>query len=142
MSWHKITRPLTMQIDPEVVEIGKIATDTYERENRPKGFAMMHATRGSIDGLNDTRLVYLSPVASELCRGKLAERWTLEPCDVPARDEPNAAWCFGDPLVRGWLKEKWEPTPEEAEYVTRAQMEQGIASGDASMATVYSDQTN
>ena len=141
MSWHKITLPLTLTIDPEVVEIGKIATDVYEREKRPEGFAMLHATRGSKDGLSDTRLVYLSPVASELCT-EIAERWTLEPCDVPARDEPNAAWCFGDPLVMGWLKEKWEPTPEEAEFVRRAQLEQGLTPDDFSMATVYSDQTN
>ena len=140
MSWHKITLPLTLTIDPEVVEIGKIATDVYERENRPKGFAMMHATRGSKDGMSDTRLVYLSPVASELCR-EIAERWTLEPCDVPARDEPNAAWCFGDPLVMGLLKEKWEPTEEEAEFVRRAQLEQGIAP-DVFEPTLYSEQTN
>jgi hypothetical protein len=116
MSWHKITLPLTMNIDPNVVEIGKLVTEVYERENRPEGFAMMHATRGSQGGLNDTRLVYLSPVASELSREVLAERWTLEPCDVPARDEPNAAWCFGDPYVRAELKEKWEPAETDWEF--------------------------
>lgn len=126
MSWHKITLPLTMHIDPEVVKIGNLARACYQRENKPAGFGVLHATRGSEDGMNDTRLVYLSPVASELCR-ELAELYTLEPCDVPARDEPNVAWVFGDPLVMGWLKDKWEPTPEEAEYARRASLEQGIA---------------
>ena len=112
MSWHKITLPLEMEIDPRVVEIGDLARACYQRENKPKGFGILHATRGSEGGLNDTRLVYLSPVASELC-SEIGELYTLEPCDVPARDEPDIAWVFGDPLVMGWLKDKWEPELEQ-----------------------------
>ena len=118
MSWHKITLPFRSDIDPRVVEIGDLARSIYERENRPAGFAMVHAARGDGSELNDTRLIYFSPVAAELCRSELPEHYTLEPCDVPARDEPMAAWVFGDPLVRNWLKEKWEP---EAEETTEAQ---------------------
>ena len=55
------------------------------------------------------------PVASELCT-EIAERYTLEPCDVPARDEPDAAFVFGDPLVKGWLKDKFEPEPGSVEW--------------------------
>jgi len=138
MSWHKITLPLTMHIDPEVVKIGDLARACYQRENKPAGFGVLHATRGSKDGMNDTRLVYLSPIASELCR-EIRKLYTLEPCEVPARDEPNVAWVFGDPLVMGWLKDKWEPTPEEAEYAYRANLEQGMA--DAAVAS-HSDQIN
>lgn len=112
MSWHKITLPLTMDIDPKVVEIGNLARACYERENKPEGFGMLHATRAGADDMNDLRLVYLSPVASELCT-EIAELYTLEPCDVPARDEPNVAWVFGDPRVMGQLKDKYQPTPEE-----------------------------
>ena len=103
MSWHKITLKLLPHIDPQVVEIGKLGWEVFERENKPAGFAMLHATRASETDMDDTFLVYLSPVASELCT-EIAERYTLEPCDVPARDEPDAAWVFGDPLVKGWLK--------------------------------------
>jgi hypothetical protein len=110
MQWHKITLPLTMEIDPQVVEIGNLAKECYERENRPEGFGMLHATRGSEGGLHDTRLVYLSPVASELC-SEIAELYPLEPCDVPACDEPNMAWVFGDARVMGQLKAKYEPAP-------------------------------
>ena len=115
MSWHKITLKLLPHIDPQVVEIGKLGWDVFERENKPAGFAMLHATRASETDMDDTFLVYLSPVASELCT-EIAERYTLEPCDVPARDEPDAAWVFGDPLVKGWLKDKFEPEPGSVEW--------------------------
>ena len=112
MSWHKITLPLTMEIDPQVVEIGNLARACYERENKPEGFGMLHATRAGADGISDLRLVYLSPVAAELCP-EIAELYTLEPCDVPARDEPNVAWVLGDPLVMGQLQDKYQPSAEE-----------------------------
>jgi hypothetical protein len=118
MSWHKITLPIPplKEIDPKVVEIGNLAMDRWEQENKPAGFGMFHATRGSKDSLeHDTRLVYLSPVASEVCREVLSERYVLEPCDVPARDEPGMIWVFGDPLVMGMLKETWEPEAEAAQ---------------------------
>ena len=117
MSWHKITLPITSinEIDPKVVEIGKLAWACYEKENKPAGFGMFHATRGSNPAEHDTRLVYLSPVAYEACREAIGERYTLEPCDVPARDEPGMIWVFGDPLVMGHLKDKWEPEAEKAQ---------------------------
>ena len=117
MSWHKITLPLmTFDIDPQVVEIGDLAREAYIRENQPKGFGMLHATRGSKAGHEDKFLVYLSPVAYELCGEKIGERYTLEPCDVPARDEPDIAWVFGDPLVKNELKDKFEPEPGTFEW--------------------------
>ena len=119
MSWHKITLPIpaTKEIDPNVVEIGELGKDCWERENRPAGFGMFHASRGSNHAEHDTRIVYLSPVASEVCREALTERYTLEPCDVPARDEPGMIWVFGDPTVMGMLKDKWEPEVTEAAQI-------------------------
>ena len=115
MSWYKITFPLaTTENDPKVVEIGKIAWDVFEKENKPAGFAMLHATRGSFDGLHDLRLVYLSPVAAELCK-EVAEKYTLEPCDVPSRFEPDIYWLFGDPLVKNELRDTFEPEPGTVE---------------------------
>ena len=116
MSWHKITLPIPSlkEIDPKVVEIGDLAKGYWERENHPAGFGMLHASRGDNPSEHDTRFIYLSPVASELCREELSEMYTLEPCDVPARDEPGIIWVFGDPLVMGWLKDKWEEPEAEA----------------------------
>lgn len=117
MSWHKITLPLiTDGIDPNVVEIGDMAKEIYARENKPAGFGMYHATRGSKGGHEDKFLVYLTPVASELCRETIGEKFTLEPCDTPARDEPDIAWVFGDPLTKNTLKDKFEPAPGTWEY--------------------------
>src|SRR6478609_11536304 len=83
MSWHKITLPIppTKEIDPKVVEIGDIAKDCYQTANKPAGFGMLHATRGSNPLEHDTRLVYLSPVAYEVCSEAIGEHYTLEPCD-------------------------------------------------------------
>jgi len=113
MSWHKITLPIPpmKEIDPKVVEIGDLARERWMGENKPAGFGMLHASRGSDPNEHDTRFVYLSPVATELCREALSD-YTLEPCDVPARDEPGIIWVFGDPLVMGMLKDKWEPEIE------------------------------
>lgn len=115
MSWQKITLPLTMEIDPNVVQIGKLGWAAYDRTNRPEGFAMFHATRGSKGDLDDKFIVYLSPVAAESCT-EIAESFTLEPCDVPARDEPNIAFVFGDPRVMSALKDKFEPEPGSVEW--------------------------
>lgn len=111
MSWHKITLPIPSmkEIDPKVVEIGDIAKACYERENKPAGFGMLHASRGDNPNEHDTRFIYLSPVASEMCGEAIGEHYTLEPCDVPARDEPGIIWVFGDPLVMGQLRDKYEP---------------------------------
>ena len=120
MSWHKITLPLTKHTDLRVVEIGDLAKECYERENRPAGFGMFHATRGSDPLEHDTRLIYLSPVAAEVCREAIGDRYTLEPCEVPFRDEPNMIWVFGDPLVMGYLRDKWDPEAEAAEAAQTA----------------------
>jgi hypothetical protein len=117
MSWHKISLPLMTDIDPKVVEIGNLAKDCYERAKRPEGFGMLHAARSKDGGLTGTRLVYLSPVASELC-SDVAERYELEACEVPARDEPDIKWVFGDPRVMGLLRDKYEPELESAEAVS------------------------
>ena len=137
MPWHKITLPLTMEIDPEVVRIGELAWDCFLKENRPDGFGMFHATRGSKGELDDKRLVYLTPVASELCR-EIAENYTLEPCETPARDEPNMAWVFGDPRAMGLLKEYFEPEPDSWEWQvaqeTAAAEAQAAAEAEAAIA--------
>ena len=114
MSWHKITLPISSmkEIDPKVVEIGDRVRERWLGENKPAGFGMLHASRGSDPNEHDTRFVYLSPVASELCSEVLNEDYPLEACDVPARDEPGMIWVFGDPLVMGMLKDKWEPEAE------------------------------
>lgn len=131
MSWHKITLPLlTHQIDPQVVEIGKWVWDIYEKENKPAGFAMFHATRGSERGLNDKMLVYLSPVATELCHEVVSEKYELEPCGLPARDEPNMAYVFGDPLVMGHLKVNFEPEPGTVEWDRHQEAQRKIREGE------------
>ena len=116
MSWHKITLPIPSMkdIDPKVVEIGDLVRECWIRENKPAGFGMLHASRGDNPEEHDTRFVYLSPVAYELCHEALGD-YTLEPCDVPARDEPGIIWVFGDPLVMGMLKDKWEDPEAEIE---------------------------
>jgi hypothetical protein len=101
--------------DPKVVEIGELVWACYEKENKPAGFGMLHASRGSNPDEHDTRIVYLSPVAYEVCRQAIGERYTLEACNVPACDEPNIIWVFGDPIVMGQLKDKWEPEAEKAQ---------------------------
>ena len=106
MSWHRIVLPFTTKIDPTVVKIGKLAWECYEKTNRPAGFAIFHATE-SQDGLNEKWVIYLSPVVASLCK-QLAESYTLEPCDIPARDEPNIAFVFGDPLIMGELQESYQ----------------------------------
>ena len=116
MSWHKITLPRILNaLDPKVLEIGKLGIEIWEKENKPAGFAMFHALRNSYGQLDDKFLVYLTPVASELCT-EIAERYPLEPCDVPARNEPGIAYVFGDPLMMGALKEEFEPEPGTIEW--------------------------
>jgi hypothetical protein len=101
------------EIDPKVVEIGDIAKACYAKENQPAGFGMLHASRGDNPNEHDTRFIYFSPVAYEVCREAIGDRYTLEPCDVPFRDEPGIIWVFGDPHVMGTLRDKYEPEPQE-----------------------------
>ena len=143
MSWHKITLPLSMEIDPNVVKIGDMAKAIFARENKPDGFGMFHATRGSKGGYEDKFLVYLTPVASELCRQEIGESFTLEPCDVPARDEPHMSWVFGDPRSKNLLKDKFEPPPGTFEWQIaedyKAQMAQMQAEWEAAQAAAAAE---
>jgi hypothetical protein len=142
MSWHKITLPLiTHMIDPNVVQIGDISKAIWQRENRPAGFAMFHATRGSEGELDDKLLIYLTPVAAELCASDIAAAgFTVEPCGVPARDEPNAAFVFGDPVTMSELKEYFEPEPGTIEWdraeALRKEFEEGQALYEAQVAEI------
>ncbi|HEY2963612.1 MAG TPA: hypothetical protein VGJ37_14410 [Pyrinomonadaceae bacterium] len=104
MSWNRILLPLKTETCPDTVEIGNLGWEVYRREKEPAGFAMFHATILSEDGQDDKRVVYLSPVASQLCEN-IAEKYSLEPCKTPARDEPNIAFVFGDPLMMGQLRD-------------------------------------
>ena len=104
MSWNRIVVPVSLETCPDTVEIGKLGWEVYRQENEPAGFAMFHATIGSEDGLNDQRIIYLSPVASSLCKN-IVEKYPFEPCKAPARDEPNIAFVFGDPRMMGQLRD-------------------------------------
>jgi hypothetical protein len=105
MSWHRILLPVTTNIDPNTVEVGKRAWECYEKENKPTGFAMFHATESGEDGQDEKFVIYLSPVAASLCSEVVAE-YTPEPCEVPHYNEPNIAFVFGDPRVMGELRQQ------------------------------------
>ena len=105
MSWQRIVLPFTTEINPDMVEIGKRAWECYNKDNKPAGWAMFHATEGP--GTGDDRdhfIVYFSPVAVESCREAVSNDYTLEPCDVPYDNEPNVAFVFGDPKVMAELR--------------------------------------
>lgn len=104
MSWNRILLPLEGETCPDTIEIGRLGWEVYRREQEPAGFAMFHATIVNEQGLNETRIVYLSPLASSLCEN-IAEKYSLEPCKAPARDEPNMAFVFGDPRMMGQLRD-------------------------------------
>jgi len=104
MSWNRIVLPLTGDTSHETVEIGNLGWEVYRREKEPAGFAMFHVTLLDEAGKEATRIVYLTPVASSLC-GNIAEKYGLEPCKAPARDEPNIAFVFGDPRMMGQLRD-------------------------------------
>jgi hypothetical protein len=104
MSWNRIVLPLNVEICPDTVKIGEMAWDCYRRANEPAGFALFHATDGPDDGDHDRRIVYFSPVASEVCR-EISEVYPFEPCRPPARDESNIAYVFGDPRMMGQLRD-------------------------------------
>jgi len=102
------------EIDPDVVQIGKLGWECYYREEKPVGFAMFHAARG-VGGTPEAKfLVYLSPVASKLCP-EIFESYTAEPCEVPYRDEQDIAFVFGDPRVMGELREGYVAEERQAE---------------------------
>jgi hypothetical protein len=104
MSWNRILLPLKIETCPNTVEIGNLGWEVYRQEKEPAGFAMFHATTGDGDGPDNQMIIYLSPVASSLCKN-IAEKYTLEPCKTPARDEPNIAFVFGDPRMMGQLRD-------------------------------------
>lgn len=103
MSWNRIVLPL---IDPcpQTIEIGNLGWEVYRQEKEPAGFAMFHATTGDENDPATQRIVYLTPVASSLCKN-IAEKYSLEPCKTPARDEPYIAFVFGDPRMMGQLRD-------------------------------------
>lgn len=104
-SWNRIVLPFTQEISPDMVAIGQMAWDCYHRAGDPDGFAMFHASEGPGDGEHDSWIVYLSPVASEVCQ-EISEKYPFEPCSrPPARDEPNMAYVFGDPRMKGQLRD-------------------------------------
>ena len=107
MSWNRIVLPLTGDTSPETVEIGNLGWEVYRQEQEPVGFAMFHVTHIDEQGREATRIVYLSPVASDLCQN-VAKKYSLEPCKVPARDEPNIAFVFGDPRMMGQLRDSMD----------------------------------
>ena len=125
MSWHKIEFPSTTETNPDVVNIGKLATDAFLRDDKPQGFGMFHAKRGIPDQPGSIIIVYLSPVASEMCP-EIMESYTWEPCEAPARDEQDMAWVLGDPWTKILLKEWFvepvlRPTAEEEELAAAQQ---------------------
>ena len=67
---------------------------------------MFHATQDA-DYENAKWIVYLTPVAASLCT-EIKESYTVEPCEVPARDEQHMAFVFGDPLMMGHLQDSYE----------------------------------
>lgn len=106
MSWNKILLSLQAENCSEtIVEIGNLAWECYRREKEPEGFAMFHATDSTENGgLGEEFIVYLSPIASSVC-DKISEKYPLEACNTPARDEPNMAFVFGDPRMMGKLRD-------------------------------------
>lgn len=109
MSWNRIVVPFTVDISPDLVEIGQMAWDCYRRAGEPKEFAMFHASEGPGTGDEKDRwIVYFTPLASEVCR-KISEKYPFQPCErPPARDEPNMAYVFGDPRMMGQLRDSVE----------------------------------
>jgi hypothetical protein len=108
MSWNRIVLPLRMEGCPDTVKIGEMAWECYRRANEPAGFAMFHASNSQGEGdLGDKRFVYLSPVASEVCR-EISEQYPFEPCKTPARNEPHIAYVFGDPRMMGQLRDSMD----------------------------------
>ena len=107
MSWNRIVLPLMLPKCPDTVEIGRLVWDCYLQANKPEGFAMFHSDVRDEPGNDDKRIIYLSPVASEACR-EISEKYPFEPCRVPARDEPLLAYVFGDPRVKGHLRDSMD----------------------------------
>ena len=109
MSWHKTTFPSTSADHPDVLNVGKLCTESFLKENKPHGFGMFHAKRGIPDAEGAILIVYLSPVASEVCK-EVFESYTFEPCQAPARNEQNIAFVVGDPwtmtLLREWFEDE------------------------------------
>ena len=104
MSWHKTTFPSTSEHHPDVINVGKLVTDAFYKAEKPQGFGMFHAKRGIPDQPGAILIVYLSPVASELCP-EIFESYKFEPCEAPARNEQDIAFVVGDPWSMSLLQE-------------------------------------
>ena len=104
MSWHKITFPSTTDDHPDVLQIGQLAGEGFFRANKPQGFGMFHAKRGVPNQPGAIIIVYLSPVASEVCP-EIFESYKFEPCEAPARNEQDIAFVIGDPWTMTLLQE-------------------------------------
>ena len=105
MSWQRIVLPFTVDINPDMVEIGNRAWECYRQEQQPEGFAMFHATEGPGEGDDrDHFIVYFSPVAAQACSSAVVSDYTMEPCEVPHHNEPNIAFVLGDPRVMNALR--------------------------------------
>lgn len=107
MPWHRVVLPLQVEIDPNVVKMGDIAKACWQKAGFPEGFGMFHATDGPSMDEQDKFIVYLTPVAAELCGPEIAESYKIEPCAPMACDEPNAAYVFGDPRTKSLLQESY-----------------------------------
>lgn len=104
MSWNRIVLPLALPTCADTIEIGNLAWDCYRRANQPEGFAIFHADELDEAEIDSKRIIYFSPVASEVCR-EISEKYSFEPCKAPARDETHMAYVFGDPKMMGQLRD-------------------------------------
>ena len=117
MSWHKTTFPSTSEDHPDVLNAGRLATEAFMKANKPQGFGMFHAKRGVPDAPGAILIVYVTPVASEVCT-ELFETYKFEPCEAPFTGEQNMAYVLGDPWSMTLLQETRfpvQPTAEELE---------------------------
>jgi hypothetical protein len=130
MSWHKIAFPSTTDDNPDVLKIGQLAGEGFFRADKPQGFGMYHAKRGVPNQPDAIIIVYLSPVACEVCP-EIFESYKFEPCEAPALNEQDIAFVIGDPwsktLLQEWYggkrpltlseEERQALTPEQAETI-------------------------
>ena len=90
MSWNRIVLPLKGETCPDTIEIGQLGWEVYRQEKELALLSKPEVSTGT--------------VASSLCEN-IGEKYPLEPCKAPARDEPNIAFVFGDPRMMGQLRD-------------------------------------